>query len=193
LRRRLFVAAEIDDAARAACARVAEQLRAQGWPGRWVAPENYHLTVAFLGGVDDERVGEVIAAVRDGVTARDGVAGMPGFDVPLDTVGAFPNARKPRVVWVGPASAVPAFGALCGAVRAPLTALGFTFEPHADAHVTLARGEGRVALPAVEAPRIAPQRIASLAVYESFTERTGARYVALERFVLQGRAERPAR
>jgi hypothetical protein len=38
----------------------------------------------------------------------------------------------------------------------------------------------------VEAPRIAPQRIASLALYESFTERAGARYVALERFVLQG-------
>jgi 2'-5' RNA ligase len=174
------VAAEIDDDAREACARVAERLRAKGWPGRWVAPENYHLTVAFLGGVDEERVPEMIDALRDAA------AHVTVFDVPLDFVGAFPNARKPRVVWVGPARAVPAFGALCGAVRAPLAALGFTFEPHADAHVTLARGEGGVPLPTVEAPRIAPQRIASLALYESFTERAGARYVALERFVLQG-------
>ena len=184
MRRRLFIAAEIDDTARAACARVAEQLRTKGWPGRWVAPENYHLTVAFLGGVDDERVGEVIAAVRDGVTTRDGVAGVPAFDVALDTVGAFPNARKPRVAWVGPAVAVPAFGALCAGVRAPLAALGFTFEPHDDAHVTLARSEGRAALPEVEAPRIPPQRIASLTLYESFTARTGARYEVLERFDL---------
>ena len=173
------MAADIDETARAACAHVAEQLRAKGWPGRWVAPENYHLTVAFLGGVDEERLAEMIEAVRDAA------AHLTAFDVPLDSVGAFPNARKPRVVWAGPARAVPAFGALCGAVRSPLAALGFTFEPHADAHVTLARGEGRVALPAVEAPRVAPQRIASLALYESFTERAGARYVALERFVLQ--------
>jgi RNA 2',3'-cyclic 3'-phosphodiesterase len=176
VRRRLFVAADIGDDARAACARVAEQLRANGWPGRWVAPENYHLTVAFLGGVDDERVPDVIAAVREAS------AGMRPFDVPLDTVGAFPSARRPRVAWVGPAVAVPAFGALCEAVRRPLAALEFTFEPHADAHVTLARSEGRVALPAVDAPRIAPQRIASLTLYESFTARTGARYEVVERF-----------
>jgi 2'-5' RNA ligase len=178
VRRRLFVAADIDDAARAACARVAEQLRAKDWPGRWVAPDNYHLTVAFLGGVDDERVSEVIAAVREGS------AGVLAFDVPLDTVSAFPSARKPRVAWVGPAVAVPAFGALCDAVRRPLAALGFTFEPHSDAHVTLARSEGRVALPAVDAPRIAPQRLASLTLYESFTARTGARYEVVERFPL---------
>jgi RNA 2',3'-cyclic 3'-phosphodiesterase len=177
-RRRLFIAADIDDAARAACARVAEKLRASGWPARWVAPENYHLTVAFLGGVDDERVAELIVA------ARDAAARVSAFDVPLDTAGAYPNARKPRVAWVGPAADVPAFGALCDAVRRPLATLGFTFAEHADAHVTLARGDGRMALPAVEPPRIAPQRIGSLTLYESITERTGARYVALDRFPL---------
>lgn len=178
MRRRLFIAADIDDAARAACARVAEALRVAGWPARWVSPENYHLTVAFLGGVDDERVAGLTAA------ARDAAALVRAFDVPLDTIGAFPNARKPRVAWVGPIAGVPAFGALCDAVRGPLAALGFTFEPHADAHVTLARSDGRVAMPAVEAPGIAPQRIAALTLYESFTERTGARYVTLDRFPL---------
>lgn len=178
MRRRLFIAADIDDSARAACATVAEHMRAAGWPGRWVAPENYHLTVAFLGGVDDERLAGLVAA------ARDAAAHVRAFDVPLATVGAFPNGRKPRVVWVGPAVAVPAFGALCSAVRGPLAELGLTFEPHADAHVTLARSDGRVALPAVEPPGTAPQHVAALTLYESFTERTGARYVALERFAL---------
>jgi 2'-5' RNA ligase len=184
------VAAEIDETARAACARVAEKLRAKGWPGRWVAPENYHLTVAFLGGVDEERVPDVIAALRGATALPDATAGgtaaahAAAFDLPLDTVGAFPNVRKPRVAWVGPAVAVPAFSALCDAVRGPLATLGFTFEPHDDAHVTLARSEGRFALPAVEPPRIAPQRVASLTLYESFTARTGARYEPVERFVL---------
>ena len=180
MRRRLFLAADIDGAARAACARVAVELRAKGWSGRWVAPQNYHLTVAFLGGVDDERVADVTAAVRDAT------AGVSPFAVPLDTVGAFPNARRARVAWVGPRADVAAFAALCDAVRRPLAGLGFTFEPHADAHVTLARGDGRAALPAVEMPRITPERIAALTLYQSFTERTGARYVVLERFPLQG-------
>ena len=90
MRRRLFVAADIDDAARAACARVAEQLRTKDWTARWVAPENYHLTVAFLGGVDEERIGEVAAAVREAA------ARVRAFDIPLDAAGAFPNVRKPR-------------------------------------------------------------------------------------------------
>jgi 2'-5' RNA ligase len=183
VRRRLFAAADIDDAARAACALVAAHLRANGWPARWVAAENYHLTVAFLGGVDDERVSGVVAAVRDAAARAN------AFDVPLDTVGAFPNRRRPRVAWIGPAVEVPAFTELCAAVREPLAALGgFTFELHADAHVTVARSDGRVALPEVELPHVTPQRIASLALYESFTERTGARYVVLERFPLAAAA-----
>jgi 2'-5' RNA ligase len=176
--RRLFVAADIDDEARAACAHVAERLRASGWPARWVAPENYHLTVAFLGGVDEERVPGVIAAVRSAAAERS------PFDIALDAVGAFPSARRPRVAWAGPAVEVPAFAALCGAVRGALAAFGFAFELHADPHVTLARGEGRLPLPEIDAPRTAPQRIQALTLYESFTERTGARYVALERFAL---------
>jgi RNA 2',3'-cyclic 3'-phosphodiesterase len=175
VRHRLFIAADIDQSARAACASVAEHVRAAGWPARWVAPENYHLTVAFLGGVDDECVAAAAAA------AHDAAARVRAFDVPLDTVGAFPNARKPRVAWVGPAVEVPAFRALCDTVRRALAALGFTFKPYADAHVTLARSDGRIAMPVVEPPRIVPQHIAELTLYESFTERTGTRYAAIRR------------
>jgi 2'-5' RNA ligase len=180
VRRRLFIAADIDDLARSECARVAEALRAKNWTARWVAPENYHLTVAFLGRVDDAHVGGLTAA------ARDAAAVVRAFDVPLDAVGAFPNERKPRVAWVGPAADVPAFGALCDAVRDPLAALGFAFAEHADAHVTLARSDGRVALPVVGPPRIAHQSIGMLTLYESLPGRTGARYVALDRFTLRG-------
>lgn len=176
---RLFVAADLDDAAREACARVAASLRECGWPGRWVAPENYHVTVAFLGSVDPARLPEVLDVLR--VAAPR----VTAFEVPLDTVGAFPNARRPRVAWVGPGAALPAFATLCSVVRGELAALGFTFEPHADAHVTLARAAGAtVALPAVDPPRSAPLRIAALTIYESFTERTGARYQVVRRFAL---------
>jgi len=178
VRRRLFVAAGLDDAARAECARVADQLRRKRWPGRWVAPENYHLTVAFIGGVDEDRIADVIAAVH-AVAAR-----IPAVAVPLIAVGAFPNERKPRVAWVGSRAPVPAFGTLCGVVRTSLAALGFVFDAHADPHVTLARSDGSVALPPVEQPRSAPLRIQALTLYESITRPTGAQYTAIEHFPL---------
>jgi 2'-5' RNA ligase len=177
-RRRLFVAVDLDDAARAACAAVARRLRAAGWSGKWVAPENYHLTVAFLGAVDEARVAGVAAALRE-VAAR-----TPSFEAGLNAVGAFPNARKARVAWVGPAARVPAFGTLCGAVRSALAALGFAFDRDAEPHVTLARADGRGPLPSVEPPDAPPLRVGALTLYQSFTEPSGARYVALERFPL---------
>ncbi|MDB5070900.1 MAG: 2-5 ligase [Candidatus Eremiobacteraeota bacterium] len=183
-RRRLFVAADLDDTARAACANVAERLRAKGWLGKWVPPENYHLTVAFLGSVDADRVGNVITAVA-AVAPR-----ISSVDVPLDTVGAFASERKPRVAWVGPSATVPAFGAMCGVVRGALAAAGFELDARADPHVTLARSDGRSPLPVVEPPLIPPLRIEALTLYESFTERTGPRYEAVERFLLAPGIER---
>ena len=180
MKRRLFVAVTLDERTRAGCAAVAERLRGRGFAAKWVPPENYHLTVAFLGSVDEDRVGAVVGAVRDVAPS------LGAFDVPLDTVGAFPDARRPRIAWIGPRIAVPAFGTLCGVVRSALVARGFSFDPHADAHVTLARADGHAPLPRVEEPRLAPLRVAQLALYESFTEPEGARYQAFERFPLQG-------
>ncbi|HZW54548.1 MAG TPA: RNA 2',3'-cyclic phosphodiesterase [Candidatus Elarobacter sp.] len=178
MRRRLFVAVDVDDAARAACAGVAERLRAKGFDAKWVDPRNYHLTVAFLGGVDEERVSEVVSALEQ-VAPRIG-----GFTLPLDAVGAYPNERKARVAWVGPSAEVGAFGTLCGAVRSALVAAGFSFDRDADPHVTLARASGRYALPPVPPPVTAPVAVDALTLYQSFTEPSGARYVPLQRFPL---------
>jgi 2'-5' RNA ligase len=143
-----------------------------------VPPENYHLTVAFIGGVNHDRVD----TVSDTVGAA--AAGAAPFEVSLDHVGAFPNDRRARIAWVGSGEPVPAFAALCGVVRDTLTALGVTFDRHAEAHVTLARAEGRAALPAVAAPRIPPVYVDAVTLYRSFTEQSGARYDPLTRFPL---------
>jgi 2'-5' RNA ligase len=176
VRRRLFIAAPLDDERRAACGAVAERLRAKGFVARYVPPENYHLTVAFLGGVDEERIPAISESLRALAPT------LPPVVIPLEHVGAFPGPRRPRIVWIGPERGVPAFGALCGVVRSALVALGFSFDPHTDPHVTLARSDGHTQLPAVRAPSVAPLRIDALTLYESRTLPDGARYEALERF-----------
>jgi 2'-5' RNA ligase len=175
LQRRLFVAADLDDVTRTACASAAERLRAAGWTGRWVAPANYHVTVAFLGSVDETAVDEIIAALR-------AVAPLfEALDVPMDAVGGFPESRRARVAWVGPAAPVPAFHALCRLVRDELSALGLRFDQHAEPHVTLARAVGLAGeLPRIEPPATPPLRIGALTLYESVVAPSGTRYDALE-------------
>jgi 2'-5' RNA ligase len=177
MRLRLFLAVELDDAARDACAAVAARLRAKRWRGRWVPPANYHLTAAFLGAVDEERVAGVIAALRE-VASR-----IPRFDVPLEAVGAFPTTARPRVAWAGPKRPTPAFAAASDAARSSLIALGFAFDRTADPHVTIARADGEAALPPVTAPA-AIVHATELTLFRSFTEPAGARYETIERFAL---------
>ena len=143
--------------------------------GRWVAPANYHVTVAFLGSVDEALVDRIVAALRALVPQ------LEPLDVPIDAVGAFPDARRARVAWAGPAEPVPAFAALCRLVRDALAALDLRFDQHADPHVTLARAVGlRAELPYVEPPSTPSLRIGSLTLYESVVAPGGARYDALE-------------
>jgi 2'-5' RNA ligase len=173
-RRRLFVAVDLDEASRKACADAAARLRSAGCVARWIAPENYHFTVAFLGGVAAERVDDVRGMLASSA------ADLRAFELNLGVVGAFPNERRARVIFVGPRRAVPAFASMCAAVRMELATLGFAFDDgHDDAHVTLARAKD-VPLPMVAPPVTRPLCVNSLALYESFTEPRGARYVRLE-------------
>jgi RNA 2',3'-cyclic 3'-phosphodiesterase len=178
--RRVFVAAPVDHVTRAECAAVAKRVRAAGFPGRWVPPENYHVTVAFIGPIGEPRVPEIARVVRDAArTAQP-------FDLVFDTVGAFLSRAKPRVVWLGPEHGSHGFAELCDAVRTPLAALNIRFKPEADPHVTLARSDGRTPLPDVDPPHRPPVlRVDTLILYESIHGGDdGVRYEPLERFPL---------
>ena len=176
-RRRLFVAIPLGASAKDACAEAVARLRATGLGGRWVSYENFHVTVAFLGSVVEGKVGAVVAALT--TAARK----SGPFALTLDRIGAFPNARRARTVWFGPAGAVPAFGALCANVRQALAECGFDLPPNDDAHVTLLRAN-ETQLPQIAVPRMRPVTVDTVVLYQSFTESNGPRYVELARLAL---------
>lgn len=93
--RRLFIAVMLPDEARARLARMARLLEAHHAILRPVRPEALHVTLRFLGEqtVEHERLAaEACAAAAAGVTA---------FPLSIGGFGAFPNERRPRVVWLG--------------------------------------------------------------------------------------------
>jgi 2'-5' RNA ligase len=73
---------------------------------RWAPVEQIHLTLRFLGKVPEAAVPELKSALR---RACEGVS---GFELVAGGSGCFPNARKPRVLWVGLSGALPALADL---------------------------------------------------------------------------------
>lgn len=111
-----------------------------GIPGlRWVPPENYHLTLRFIGEVDRvgaEEVDEALAAVR-----------APAFDLTLTGVGTFERAGKIQALWVG-AERTTALAHLQNKVETALQRAGLEPERRRFApHVTLARGDNGASPP----------------------------------------------
>jgi RNA 2',3'-cyclic 3'-phosphodiesterase len=62
---------------------------------RWTKPEQFHLTLRFLGDVPVERV----AALQEAINAI--TLGSPALRLRAQGIGFFPNARAPRVIWAG--------------------------------------------------------------------------------------------
>ena len=64
----------------------------------WVKPDTIHLTMKFLGEIEDAAVDSLRAKVS---SAIDGQAAL---DIPLGKLGAFPRVEAPRALWIGPSS-----------------------------------------------------------------------------------------
>lgn len=133
---RAFLAIALPDDARRAVGRVLDRVVPDHPGPRWVRPENLHLTVAFLGGIDealipglDKRLAPIAAATRPEVLRLEGT-------------GAFPPSR-PRVLWLGVSRGAPWFVALATSVGQAIgTGLGLRLDQRPPrAHVTLARME----------------------------------------------------
>ncbi len=87
---------------------------------KWVATENLHLTLKFLGGVDTADVVKVCEAVRKAV------ADLSPFQLEIHGAGAFPNLRRPQTIWLGSRDGGPTDDETCrprrqgpGKVRLP--------------------------------------------------------------------------
>jgi 2'-5' RNA ligase len=129
---RTFVAVLLPDEIRQRLAQEVDALRRHASGVAWVATENLHVTVKFLGGVDEARLADVAAALKRAAT-------VPAFEVEIRGLGAFPNASRPRVLWAG-APGSPAFTRLAEGVDQALVALGFAPEARGfTPHVTLGR------------------------------------------------------
>jgi 2'-5' RNA ligase len=142
---RLFVAINFPDELKAALHAALESLRRAAPEVRWADQDRMHLTIKFLGEQPPSAVDPLLGALRE-VASRYGPISLE-----LRGLNAFPNLRRPRVVWLG-MTADPKLELLQHDVETACAGLGHPIEGRAfRPHVTL----GRVKDASVDAGRLA--------------------------------------
>ncbi|HUG74332.1 MAG TPA: RNA 2',3'-cyclic phosphodiesterase [Acidimicrobiia bacterium] len=178
---RVFLAVPLADETRHALAAAIRQALPDGVPGRPVRPQEWHLTLRFLGEVDAPTLDRVMAAM-------DGADLGPRFTIRLSGLGAFPKASAAQVLWVGMMEGAERVTLLAERADEALVAAGLEpqdrpYRPHLT--VTRLRPSESVRHLIDGAGTIDVRwKVDRVVLYETRLRRGGAKYRELEEFPL---------
>ena len=131
---RTFIAFELPESIVQLAADLQTRLRSHGLKLRWVQPKNIHLTVKFLGDVEEGRIADTVEAMQ--TSARNSVP----MTVAAQGLGVFPGIHKPRVMWFGLGGQIDRLAELHRLLEDGLGKKGFAREKRPfRPHLTLAR------------------------------------------------------
>jgi 2'-5' RNA ligase len=184
---RTFVAVEADLPNHSDVEQFIREVRGTSVNVGWVEPGNRHLTLKFLGDVDLSDTYAVCQAVQRAVE------GMEAFEMEVRGIGAFPDARRPRTLWMGGGEGAQTMIDLADRVEEQLHRLGYRREPRRfQPHLTLGRVRGGRAVelaPLLEKYadlEIGRISVDEVIVFSSTLESGGPIYDAIGRASLKG-------
>ena len=182
---RAFFAVNLSDNTKS---RIAEAIRATGIdnpPWRWVARDNFHVTLKFLGRVSDEHATGLAEVVSEACRS------IQPFSVTVGELGGFPNLKCPRVLFYRIVDGARQLARLAERVDESLSTAGVERERRAfQAHVTVARiktpPDRYLSALLAEAPAVSGARevVSSVTLMESQLGRQGAQYHSLKEIAL---------
>jgi len=177
---RLFIAIELPDDIKMALGR----LRVDVPGARWVPPEQLHLTLAFLGEVEETTAGELskwLALIQ-----------TPPFRLCFSGTGCFPNRHRPRVLWVG-LEPHPRLMHLAAEVHGAVLACSIPQEERPfSPHITLARIKFPAArevdafLTMPQKQKLPPFHVREITLFQSILTQHGAVHSPIRTFPMAG-------
>ena len=189
-RTRTFIAVDLSADIRGAAVVLQQGLAKSGAEVKWSSPETMHVTLLFLGEVDDRELHSVCRAVKEVAAAE------PAFPLRVSGVGAFPTPRRPKILWAGITEGADELRRLYGKLEEKLLDLGgYRKEERGyTPHLTLGRvkSEADGFILARELPKLLAwdggRTVADeVLVYGSVLQKDGPEYTVLGRGELAGR------
>jgi 2'-5' RNA ligase len=130
---RSFVAIEISEEVRQNLKKLSAELKSRVRDVKWVRVEGIHLTLKFLGDISEKMIPSLRDVIRE-------AARMTPFEMDVKGLGAFPNAHRPRVIWVGLEEPTGSLQELARRIEEGAKPLGFAPEDRPfNPHLTLGR------------------------------------------------------
>lgn len=183
---RLFIAVNLEEELKKRITPLQEELKRTNADVKWVEVRNLHLTLKFLGEVDEEkviRIEQIITPILENSLS---------FEMKLSGFGVFPNLNYPRVIWMGITEGGEKLRVLSEKIENSLVPLGFDKEGRPfTAHLTLARvrsARGKQELvKKIEEKKnqeIGSQKVEKIYLMQSFLKPTGPVYVPLKEWAL---------
>lgn len=144
----------------------------------WVKKDNLHYTMRFLGDQDDAGLERAKAAMREAAAQRQ------KFGATLGGFGAFPSAKRARVLWIGMLQGAEPMRMLASALETALAKHGFesgdeSFEPHLTVGRVRAPGDWTARL--LDAPTVEARfQVDRLQLVKSVLAPGGSKYEVVE-------------
>ena len=131
---RTFIAIELSEHIKKELSDIEKELKETKAVAKWVKPDDIHLTLKFLGNVEEEKIELIKKSIQESVK------GVTPFIIDLKDIGAFPSPSRPRVIWVGVQSGKERIKNLAESIEGNLEKIGFKKEDRQfSAHITLGR------------------------------------------------------
>ncbi len=178
---RTFIAIELPGAVKSELAQITDELKSSRADVKWIKPEAIHLTLKFLGSIDEQKAKEVKDVLNK--TAK----GQVPFEMSLEGLGAFPNPASPRVIWAGVKEGAQNTINLAKSLEDQLEKIGFEKEKRPfHPHLTLGRlrslqNKGKLSnlLGSIEFKSPSTIKVTHLSLIQSTLTRSGAIYAPL--------------
>ncbi|MBI5530682.1 MAG: RNA 2',3'-cyclic phosphodiesterase [Candidatus Doudnabacteria bacterium] len=183
--RRVFIAINFPGSGKMFLEKISLKLKKQNQSAdiKWVNPQSFHLTLIFLGYLNEEQINQTAE------TMRRIAPFYPSFILSTGGLGAFPDMSNPQVVYLDIRERKTA------CLQKLQKALNQEFIKNLkirpdykkfNAHITLARVKDRaVKANPIEIKTVYEFKVTAVDLMESLPERAGTRYKVLERFFLE--------
>jgi len=131
---RAFIAIELPANIKDTVSKIQDRLKTNLPKVSWVKPNNLHLTLKFLGEVSSQQLDDI-----NQITAET-VKTITGFEIKLDSLGAFPNPAFARIIWIGSQQLPKPLEQIVEQLETRLAGLGIPKEERPfRAHITIGR------------------------------------------------------